>query len=1035
MSPSPVSDKESGRKAVEALAEAFGRELAYYKSAEFDETTNRQRFIDPFFAALGWDVADEVKRGAYADVILEYSLKQQKKELQESEEAEDERIATAVSAKKDPGSVGVRRPDYSFRINGERQFFVEAKRPSVDIASPRPIFQVKSYGWSASTPIALLTDFEELLVFDCRYKPVLAEPLTGLLPEFRLKFTEYAKNWDLLWDTFSREAVAAGSLASYVSELEGRKGQQPVDVAFLADLTKWRLLLARDFAANNKSLSVWQLNEVVQLTLDRLVFIRVCEDRRLEPEVLRGLLDVKDPYPEFIKLLVPLNQSYNGGLLHTDFADNLKVSATAFKTVLKGLYTPWSPYRFDALGVEILGSIYERALGSIIELGDDRKVTIEPRPEVRKSGGVYYTPQWVVDEIIRQTIDPLIAGKAPRALSEFRVLDPACGSGSFLIAAFSRLVRHFEEYYTEHPTVSPSDHFEDEQGIRRLTAKAKGRILTHNIFGVDIDPAATEVTSMSLYLKSLETDAPEFVRSQMSFLGALLPSLVENIKVGNSLVSTDYYAQAQLEQLDAYEEYRLRPFKWESKSEGFGDVLANGGFDVVIGNPPYFNVDSTYGAGHPVASYLKEKYPDVWADKTDIYYYFLRRATGVTKTSLGFIVSRAFLEAHKARKTRGWLAENTQLKQLTDFGGYHVFAEAGIATAITVFSKSPDSTKKKPPAVEIRRLPTGNHSAAELSSALRENAEPFEVFEHSDKLGADPWRFANPEIRRLYQLLDDSGDSLSALTVLGQGMQTGANGVFGKLSDADVAAFALPRELLKKRARNSDIEQFHIGDSQEWLLYLEDETDYRRLPEQVRKYLELPDNQDKLRGRAAFKRKNCEWWKFTWPLHKELYNRPRFVSPYRTGHNRFALDEDFTYLTLTDTTVGFQRDGVKEDLRYVIAVLNSKPLTFRFRGLGKLTSENMYESFENSIRDLPVRRIDFSDNADRLAHDELVNLHDRLTAAHQERAEAESASEKSVAARRIEALNDQLDELVLDLYGVTDHDDRANILALGAEFD
>lgn len=345
MTPQAASDREGGREAVRALVEAFGDELAYYKSAEFDETTTRQRFIDPFFAALGWDVADEAKRGPYADVVLEYSLRRENPAqlVLDADEAEDRRVEDALASDQDVGSIGVRRPDYSFRIGGERRFFVEAKRPSVDIGSPRPIYQVKSYGWSARTPLALLTDFEEFLVFDCRYRPVLDEPLTGLLPEFRLTFRDYVEQWDRLWDTFSREAVASGSLTRYAEQLVDRKGQLPVDQAFLADLARWRSALARDLSTKNPSIDVWQLNDATQLTLDRLVFIRVCEDRRLEPdEVLRPLLDQDDPYPAFIRAIVPLRENYNGGLLNEDFTDDLTVSPVVFKRIIHGLYTPWS---------------------------------------------------------------------------------------------------------------------------------------------------------------------------------------------------------------------------------------------------------------------------------------------------------------------------------------------------------------------------------------------------------------------------------------------------------------------------------------------------------------------------------------------------------------------------------------------------------------------------------------------------------------------------------------------------------------------
>lgn len=1031
MTPAPASGREAGRVVVARLCEDFADQRAYYRSSEFDETTTRQRFIDPFFAALGWDVADEARRGPYADVFLEYSLSERKRApASDREDAEDQRVETALAASEHPGAVGVRRPDYSFRLNGERRFFVEAKRPSVDIESPRPIYQVKSYGWSAGTPLAILTDFEQLLVFDCRYRPVLSEPQTGLLTEFRLGYESYIEHWDLLWDTFSREAVAAGAHGRLIGELAERKGQVPVDAAFLADLERWRVQLAKDLASNNPSLDVWQLNGATQLTLDRMVFVRVCEDRNLEPtEVLKPLLDIEDPYPALITALMPLRENYNGGLLDPDLADSLTVSSHVLKRIIQGLYMPWAPYRFDVLGVEILGSIYERALGSVLTLDKDRKVRIELKPEVRKAGGVYYTPQWVVDEIVRRTIDPLIEGKRPRDLRDFRVLDPACGSGSFLLGAFSRLIRHHEEYYTDHPTVDRRLHIESDSGVRRLTSEAKAALLRNSIFGVDVDPAAVEVTTMSLYLKSLESDAPEFVRHQMSFSGAILPSLTSNIRVGNSLVSTDYYQQAELGQLDAFEEHRLRPFKWESKREGFGGVIDSGGFAAVIGNPPYFSVDATYGVGHPVPKYLRQAYSDVWLDKTDIYYYFLRKAASLAQSRLGFIVSRAFLEADKAARIRSWIAANNRVERVVDFDGFMVFADAGIATSIVVLETGQPHGDNE---VEVRRLSTGVVSTAEVIEGTRADSVPFESFARKATLDKRPWRFPNPMVDELYQRIDAAGEWLSSVCELGQGMQTGANNVFGRITESDIAQHDLPAEVLKPRARNSDIQSFYVRDSRESLLYLEDFKRYRDVPEAVRRYLEAEPNQSKLKARAAYKRGNCDWWKYTWPLHKDLHIGPRLISPYRTSHNRFAVDEEFNWATLTDTTVAFPRPDVDEDIRYLLGLLNTKLLTFRFRGLGKLTGHQLWEAFDNSLAELPIRRINFESPGDVEPHDRVVALSKQLEEAAVASEAGMSAADRSLAARRGEAAQDELDDIALDLYGIKEPEARRSILALGA---
>lgn len=1033
MTPQVAQDREQGRDAVAELVRAFSDGISYYKSADFDETSARQRFIDPLFAALGWDVSDEARRGPYADVVLEQSLRRPPEGqlvLQEQEEAEDVRVARALAGNIDAGPIGVRRPDYAFRVGGDLRFFVEAKRPSVDVNSPRPIFQVKSYGYSARTPIALLTDFEELVAFDCRFPPELDEPNTGLLTEFQMRFTDYIDRWDSLWETFSHEAVAGGSLERYAATLEERRGQLPVDRAFLADLGRWRREIAQDFAARNVHLDVWQLSDATQLTLDRLVFVRVCEDRRLEDhDVLKPLLTHDDPYPAFLSAIQPMRAAYNGGLLDPDLADDLELGADVFRRVLRGLYAPWSPYRFDVLGVEILGSIYERALGSEVLLDQDRSVSIELKPEVRRAGGVYYTPQWVVDEVVRLTIDPLIEGKPPRALRNFRVLDPACGSGSFLLGAYARLIRHYEDYYTAHPTVDSRSHAADDQGVRRLTAEAKAELLRNSIFGVDVDPAAVEVTTMSLYLKSLESDSPALLRMQMRFGYALLPSLYSNIRVGNSLVSTDFYAQTALRALDEYEEHRLRPFKWESDAEGFGAILADGGFDAVVGNPPYFSVDNAYGAGHPVPAYLQRAYPAVWDRMTDVYYYFLAKAVHLAKERVGFIVSRAFLEAHYAKGVRRVLSREARLDDIVDFDGFQVFPDAGIATAIVTF----DATQAHGDAtVRVRKLDRATYPTREVVRGMRVASEPFGVYDHPIALDEHPWHFPSAREAELFHIMDRAGQPLRSLCELGQGMQTGANGVFASFSDDDIAELGFPDDLLKRRGRNSDIEAFYIRPDGPWALYVEEVPSYEDLPETVRAYLERDDVREKLQARAAYRRGNCEWWRWTWPLHRELHDRPRIVNPYRTPNNRFAIDWDFEFFTSTDTTVGFPFEHVGEDIRYIVGLLNSRVLTCRFRGMAKLTSPNMWEAFDNSIARLPIRRLDLSNAHERAIHDRVVRLVEGIEDARRAARDSGAAADRTIAARRAEGLSDELDEIALDLYGITAAPDRTDVLGFGA---
>ncbi|MCG2660455.1 MAG: restriction endonuclease subunit M, partial [Kiritimatiellae bacterium] len=170
--------------------------------------------------------------------------------------------------------------------------------------------------------------------------------------------------------------------------------------------------------------------------------------------------------------------------------------------------------------------------------------------------------------------------------------------------------------------------------------------------------------------------------------------------------------------------------------------------------------------------------------------------------------------------------------------------------------------------------------------------------------------------------------------------------------------------------------------------------------------------------RAAYKRGDCEWWKFTWPLHEEHYNRHRIICPYLASSNRFALDTNKEYLSLTDTTVLFENKQ-QESLLYLLGLLNSRLLTFRFRSIGKLKGGSIYEYFWNSISKLPIRRINFSDPADKARHDKMVALVDHMLDLHKKQATAKTDHERTLLERQISATDREIDLLVYELYGLT----------------
>ncbi|MGH7254768.1 MAG: N-6 DNA methylase, partial [Nitrospirales bacterium] len=404
---------------IHDLVARFEQNLESYRSQGYNETQLRREFLDPFFEALGWDVANKSGHAeAYKDVIHEDAIK----------------VGGATKA-----------PDYCFRIGGSRKFFLEAKKPSVNIKDePSPAYQLRRYAWSAKLPLSILTDFEGFAVYDCRTRPAPTDrPAIGRIRY--LTYQEYLSRWDEIASVFSKEAILKGSFDKYAVSERKKRGTATVDAAFLDEIERWREALAKNLAVRNRSLTVHELNFSVQRTIDRLVFLRISEDRGVEHYgQLQSLLNGENVYGRMKQLFYQADDRYNSGLFHfqqeqgraeapDELTLDLKVDDKVLKDIIRCLYYPESPYEFSVFPAEILGQVYEQFLGKVIRLTAGHQAKIEEKPEVRKAGGVYYTPAYIVDYIVTQTVGRLCEDKTPKQISKLRILDPACGSGSFLI--------------------------------------------------------------------------------------------------------------------------------------------------------------------------------------------------------------------------------------------------------------------------------------------------------------------------------------------------------------------------------------------------------------------------------------------------------------------------------------------------------------------------------------------------------------------------------------------------------------------------
>ena len=656
-----IGTKEEFKTKLAKLIEVFSNNEEYYKSKKYKEDHVRQDFINPFFKALGWDMDNE--RGVapqYREVIYE------------------DRIEIEGKPK---------APDYAFRLGSERKFFVEAKASSVKVYSEvDPAFQLRRYAWSGKLPVSILTDFEEFSVYDTTIEPKHSDKASVARVKY-IHYKDYLKEADYIWETFSRDGVWKGSFDKFA--VKDKKGSQLVDKSFLREIEQWRELVAKDIASNN-DISIYDLNYVVQKFIDRIIFLRIAEDRGIENyENLKSTIASKDTYSELLKIFRRAEDKYNSSLfdLKKDHvSEKIKVSDKALDRILNNLYYPKSPYEFSVIGVDILGSVYEQFLGKVIRLTRGGNAVVEEKPEVKKAGGVYYTPKYIVDYIVKNTVGELVKDKTPRQVANLNIVDPACGSGSFLIGAYNFLLDWHLKYYTEN---DPDKHvkakrlFMDSQGNYLLSTQEKRDILVNIIHGVDIDPQAVEVTKLSLALKMLEDENSETIGAQfVLFADRILPDLSSNIKCGNSLVGNDYYSDKQISLLDDKELRKVNAFDWEKE---FPMVFRYGGFDAVIGNPPYVNSREMEDS---LKKYF-EKYQTA-SDQYDLYTLFVEKGILLLKDLgyLSFITPDKFLITKYGEVLKKFVYENTKIIDVADYTDQDVFDGVGVYPVVFVLQKS-----------------------------------------------------------------------------------------------------------------------------------------------------------------------------------------------------------------------------------------------------------------------------------------------------------------------------------------------------------
>ena len=901
----------------------------------------------------------------------------------------------------------VKAPDYAFRIGGLRKFFVEAKKPSVNIKDElEPAFQVRRYGYTAKLPLCILTDFEEFAVYDTRIKPSPSDkPSAARI--FYCTFEEYHKHFDFIFNTFSKEAILKGSFDTYIQENKNKKGTSEVDKELLKLVEGWRTDIAKNIALRKPSLDIYHLNTAVQKIIDRIIFLRIAEDKEMEEYgLLQKITESGTVYQKLQSVFDKANAKYNSGLFTPhDWLRSLTIDDAVLSSIINGLYYPECPYEFSILPVEILGNIYEQFLGKIItfrniggRVSSDRTNTrhtaiIEEKPEVKKAGGVYYTPQYIVRYIVENTLGVKIKGQSPDAVAKLKVVDPACGSGSFLVEAYQQLLNYHLDYYSSEKVrkqaLKNSRIYETGKNVYKLTIEEKQRILLNNIYGVDIDGQAVEVTKLSLYLKLLENEGRETQGQLFKFSDIkLLPSLDSNIKCGNSLVSSDYYHEKDLSLFDDEAMRKINTFDWDKE---FPEVFAQGGFDCVIGNPPYVNI-SVFPELH---TYLQTTYSVIHTGYNDLMYYFMYRGIEFLKEDglSGIITSNYFLGNEYAKKLRVFLSD--KITKIVNFKNAKIFS-ANVHTALIFAEKHTTN--------DIDIFTYSSDKAPD--SVIIENDYSYITMKRNT-LG-EVWILADSKEQHIIDKMKEGSILLGDIAIIEKGPGTGKNDVF-VLKKEIAEKLNLEKELLRNNVKNGDIQRYVFNDRGTVLIYTDNKTDIKKYPN-IYKYLSAHKKELSLRNEVL--KGAYQWYRLERPRNKTVFDaKEKIIVPYRASFNRFAYDNQ-QYFNNSDSNAFIVKEEEQFLLKYILVLLNSKLHNWFYGFIGK-PKGNSREYFNKPLAEIPIKAISLEDQAP------FITLADQMLETQRRLQQTLSDDDKKLLKQRAAILDKQIDNAVYKLYNLT----------------
>lgn len=996
------------------LVQVYRDSYQQLQRGAYNETQLRVDFVNRFFKLLGWDVDNE--RG----------LPQHLREVTHE--------ATVVVEEN-----GVRRgkkPDYSFRVGTEILFYLETKKPAINITvDAAPAFQLRRYGWSGNLSISVLTNFTDLYIYDCSVRPKEGDEIgVAMIAHFR--FDEYVDKFEEIYRLLSKESVLNGEFERQFGNIRGALRREPFDQYFLDQIKAWRNFLGEDILRNHPDVDGETLNIFVQRILNRTIFLRICEDRGLEPnESLCGVTT----YQELRALFNAADAKYGSDLFKQLGEDRLTVSDTAITKILLDLYYPNNSYEFSVIDPHIIGQIYELFLDEALVIQPDGCVAAVEKPEVVDSQGTVNTPKNITDIIVEETLRAMYKGKTPDVVARYRIADICCGSGNFLLSAFEYIMNYYIEFYRTHDL---------EQAVRRgdiyrlpgstdyiLAYERKRSILQNNIFGVDLDPLAVEVSKFSLLLKALENASLDEVEAYHQHThNKILPNLDENIKTGNSLVDPSYAEFDDTIYDNIALMNKLKLFDWSAE---FGSRK----FDAIIGNPPYIRVQNMVHYSREEYDFYKSgvsPYAVSKAETLDKYYLFIEKGLSLLRKNgmLGYIVPHKFMSIKSGAELRALLTSNRNVQKILHFGTHQVFKNRSTYTCILVVSKQANTK------FEIGFVQDWNRFLFDHSTDCRSYPAAY--------LSRQPWTFLPQSIAEHLKRISSSCVPLSSLTDIFVGVQTSADPIYIIHADREDESFIyshnrqnqefkIEKGILRKSIYDVQLTRYKKIVANSYIIFPYKAVNGKPVPYSLDEmsanfphalaYLE--GFRKELDQRNMPSRREGNWFAFgrSQSLRRFFSGEHLIWSVLSVGAN-YVYDNEMVVFTGGGNGPFYgleMKRTSRESIFYIQAVLNHwlmellvKSKTSTFRG-------DYYSHGKQFIVSLPIYKIDFDNPIEAAKHQQIAESVQTLMRLKDQQAAAPNAAQSTVLERSIAAVNRKLNQAIDELYQVASQENEESV--------